>query len=313
MPTSHLVAIYMIMAGIFTPMLRYVSSVFPPLVQNGVRFTVGGLLILTISILRYLKNRESLTDFFLFVKQKYHLFLIIIVCMAITMVFMSLGLVHTSSFTGTMFATFGIPVTTIVAAIYFPDERKKATHFTFVIGMIICIIGSYIFMSQGSSTQVHSTKGTIYLTISVIAQVILNNIVKYITKEHSVIYTSTINSLGVGVLLLILSIFTGQFSALKTVQPWQVALLIFAGFYGIFMGMVLGFTLLKKTGLSNFNILQLTTPIVVAIFSYIFFNERNITFNQVKGAAIIILGSAICTFGRKVFNYIFNYIRSRLW
>ncbi len=308
MPTYILVIVYMIMAGTFTPILRHVSGVFSPFVQNGVRFLIGGLLILTLSILQYRKNKESFYDFIPFVKKKYYFFLMIIACMSITMVFMSLGLKYTSSFMCTMFVTFGIPATTVVAAIFFPDERKKVAHFTFIIGMIICMIGSYIFVQQGDM-QDYSTKGVIYLTISVVAQIILNNLIKYMTREHSVVYVSTINSLGVSVVLLILSVITGQIHELTTVPPIQIIILIFAGLYGIFMGMVLGFTLLKKTGISNFNILQLINPIVVAIFAYIFFNEKNISYNQIKGAIIIISGSAICIFGRKIYNY----LRSKSW
>ncbi len=308
MHTHILVIIYMILAGTFTPLLRYVSGVFSPFVQNGVRFTAGGILVLAIAIMHYLKNKESVMDFIPFVKRKYLLFITIIACMGTTMSFMSLGLKYTSSFTGTMFATFGIPFTTIIAAIFFQDERKKASHFTFIIGMIICIYGSYIFISDGAS-QVYDPKGIVYLTISVIIQVILNNLIKYITREHSVIYVSTINSLGVGISLLILSVFTGEIHELSAVPPIQVAILIFAGLHGVFMGMVLGFTLLKKTGLSNFNVLLLLTPVVVAVFAYIFFDERTITISQIRGSIYILIGSAICIFGRKFCNY----IRSQLW
>ncbi len=307
MPTYVLVIAYMILAGTFTPLLRYVSGVFSPIVQNGVRFTVGGLLILSIAITHYRKNKESVTDFIPFVKQKYLLFLAIILLMATTMSFMSVGLKYTSSFTGTMFSTFGIPFTTIIAAIYFPDERKKASHFTFIIGMIICVIGSYIFISDGAN-QVYDPRGIACLTVSVITQVILNNLIKYLTREHSVVYVSTINALGVGILLLTLAVITGQIKELSTVHPSQVVILIFAGLHGIFMGMVLGFTLLKKTGLSNFNVLLLITPIVVAIFAYIFFNERHITMNQIKGAIFILTGATFCVFGQKIYNR----IRSKL-
>ena len=85
----------------------------------------------------------------------------------------------------------------------------------------------------------------------------------------------------------------------------KIIILIFAGVYGIFVGMLVGFSVIKQNGITTFNIIQLLTPITTAIFSY-FIMKENISFTQFLGSSMILLGAYFCVFGKHTFNILLS-------
>ncbi|MDK2819105.1 MAG: DMT family transporter [Spirochaetota bacterium] len=304
---SHLPILFLILTSMAIPILRYTSLLFSPITNNSIRFLSGGVFLLIIALCRYRSKLPSL-----FPKQKY-IWSLLICCsflMSINMVYFIKGLSLSSAFTGSMFTTFGIPVTTLFAMLFFPDERKKSYNIFFFIGMIICIIGSMIFINQNNN-NIHSnsnnqfTSGTLFLSISICSQIILNNLIKYLSTQVPIIIIALCNSFGVGISLLILATITGDIQELSSVGIDKIIILIFAGVYGIFVGMLIGFSVIKQNGITTFNIIQLLTPITTAIFSY-FIMKENISFTQFLGSSIILLGAYFCVFGKHTFNILLN-------
>ncbi len=289
--------LFLVLTSFAVPLLRYTSLLFSPITNNGVRFISGSIFLFIIALFRY---KSKLLEFFP-KERKIQLLLLCTSClMSINMVFFIKGLSLSSAFTGSMFTTFGIPVTALVSMFYFPDERKKSFNIFFFTGMFICILGSLVFINRGGSDP-QANAGTFYLFISVCSQVVLNNLIKHIAHQLPVLIIGLFNSFLTGISLLILAFLTGSIKELATADTHSIVVLIFAGIYGIFVGMMIGFSVIKKNGITTFNIMQLLTPITTAMVSYIIMKET-ITPPQFLGGMIILVGAYICIFGKNNFN-----------
>ena len=289
--------LFLVLTSFAVPLLRYTSLLFSPITNNGVRFISGSIFLFIIALFRY---KSKLLEFFP-KERKIQLLLLCTSClMSINMVFFIKGLSLSSAFTGSMFTTFGIPVTALVSMFYFPDERKKSFNIFFFTGMFICILGSLVFINRGGSDP-QANAGTFYLFISVCSQVVLNNLIKHIAHQLPVLIIGLFNSFLTGASLLILAFLTGSIKELATADTHSIVVLIFAGIYGIFVGMMIGFSVIKKNGITTFNIMQLLTPITTAMVSYIIMKET-ITPPQFLGGMIILVGAYICIFGKNNFN-----------
>ena len=289
--------LFLVLTSFALPLLRYTSLLFSPLTNNGVRFMSGSIFLFIIALFRY---KSKLLDFFPKQKNLKILLLCTSCLMSINMVFFIKGLSLSSAFTGSMFTTFGIPVTALVSMFYFPDEREKSFNVFFFTGMFICVLGSLVFINRGGSDP-QANAGTFYLFISVCSQVVLNNLIKHIAHQLPVLIIGLFNSFLTGISLLILAFLTGSIKELATADTHSIVVLIFAGVYGIFVGMMIGFSVIKKNGITTFNIMQLLTPITTAMVSYIIMKET-ITPPQFLGGMIILVGAYICIFGKNNFN-----------
>ena len=289
--------LFLVLTSFAVPLLRYTSLLFSPITNNGVRFISGSIFLFIIALFRY---KSKLLEFFP-KERKIQLLLLCTAClMSINMVFFIKGLSLSSAFTGSMFTTFGIPVTALVSMFYFPDEREKSFNVFFFTGMFICVLGSLVFINRGGSDP-QANAGTFYLFISVCSQVVLNNLIKHIAHQLPVLIIGLFNSFLTGISLLILAFLTGSIKELATADTHSIVVLIFAGVYGIFVGMMIGFSVIKKNGITTFNIMQLLTPITTAMVSYIIMKET-ITPPQFLGGMIILVGAYICIFGKNNFN-----------
>ena len=298
--------LFLILTSLALPLLRYTSLLFSPLTNNGVRFMSGSIFLFIIALFRY---KSKLFDFFPKQKNLKILLLCTSCLMSINMVFFIKGLSLSSAFTGSMFTTFGIPVTALVSMFYFPDERKKSFNIFFFTGMFICVLGSMVFINRGNSDP-QANSGTFYLFISICTQVILNNLIKYVAHQLPILIIGLFNSFFTGSSLLILAILTGNIKELAIADTHSIVVLIFAGIYGIFVGMIIGFSVIKKNGITTFNIMQLLTPITTAVVSYIAMKET-ISSSQFLGGVIILIGAYICIFGKRSFNFLLKKIQKK--
>ena len=291
---------FLILSGFAVPLLRYTSLHFSAINNNAIRFLSGGIVLLIIALIRFRSQFPTILGT-IGKNPKVLLLLGVSSCtMAINMVCFIKGLSLTSAFTGSVFTTFGIPLSTLLSCALYKDERERSLNKKFLMGMSICLIGSLLFVFQGSASQgTFISEGALYLIVSMIAQIFLSNIIKYLSKTIPVLLIGTINSLLTGTILLSITFFTGSIYDLNNSSTMQIGILIFAGMYGITVGMLLGFSIIKTQGVATFNILQLLIPIFSALFAYLLMGET-IDSQQVLGASIILSGSYLCIFNKKV-------------
>lgn len=170
------------------------------------------------------------------------------------------------------------------------EKNKK-----FIIGNIIAIIGSLIFVINGTKvTDIGSdfTLGALFLISAIFIQSIQNLIVKYISKDISSIVISAITSTMTGIIYMLVAINTGKIYQLQETSNGLIIGLIFARIYGMLTGMMMAFYIVQKQGIVIFNSIQLIVPLSTAIIGYFTLNEK-ITLLQCIGAIIVILGCVI--------------------
>ena len=279
--------IYIILMGFGLPIMRFMSIHFETINNNAVRFLSGGFLFILIYIFKF-------RDEFMKIKQKPTLILklLLLSCfMTGNMYFFMNGLKETSVLVGSIFGILAMPLASIMAALFFKDERDKVKQKNFYIGSILIIAGSLLFVIHGNKVNESSDflKGFLFLGIAIFIQSIQNLVVKNIAKElHTVIISASAATLS-GIVYLTIAIESGEIVQLSEVSQGLLIGLVLSGIYGMLTGMLMAFYIVQKQGVVVFNILQLLVPLSASIVGYFTLGEK-IDFIQGSGAIVIILG-----------------------
>lgn len=279
---------YVILIGLGFPIMRYMSLKFDTVNNNGVRFLAGGIVFVIICFFKYKDDIKKLYNKpTLLVK-----FLVLSLFMTSNMYFIMSGLQKTTALTGSIFNIIAMPLAVIMTAIFYQDERKKATSVRFIIGAILTLAGSLIFVCSGKSLGGIGNEfylGVLYLAIGITIQTFQNIFVKQIAKELPVILISAVTATTSGIAYLVYSFLTGKIDQLFVVDRSLFLFLILAGIYGMTTGMLMAFYIVKKYGIITFNLLQLLVPLATAFMAYITLGEK-IGVLQLIGGAIVIVG-----------------------
>lgn len=279
--------IYIILMGFGLPIMRFMSIHFETINNNAIRFLSGGFLFILICIFKF-------RDEFMKIKQKPTLILklLLLSCfMTGNMYFFMNGLKETSALAGSIFGILAMPLASIMAALFFKDERDKVKQKNFYIGSILTIAGSLLFVIHGNKVSESSDflKGFLFLGIAIFIQSVQNLVVKNIAKElHTVIISASAATLS-GIVYLIIAIKSGEIVQLSEVSQGLLIGLVLSGIYGMLTGMLMAFYIVQRQGVVVFNILQLLVPLSASIVGYFTLGEK-IDFIQGGGAIVIILG-----------------------
>ena len=286
---SFLFIAYVVLIGMGFPILRYASVNFDTLNNNAVRFLSGGVLFLLIIMLKHRSEvRKIFKDPILAAK-----LLLIGVLMTANMYFFMSGMRLTTALTGSVFCVLALPVTTIMASIFYLDERKKASNPRFVLGCLLAIAGSliFIFNAHQAGSSENFMLGSLFWTIAITIAAIQNLLVKNISnKIHTMVICASTATIA-GLINLAIAIYTGKIEQLSDTSNSLIVFLIFAGMYGMLTGMLMAFHIIKKSGVITFNMLQIMVPLSTAIVAYLTLGEK-ISLIQAIGAAIVVIGCA---------------------
>ncbi|WP_067139046.1 DMT family transporter [Oceanivirga salmonicida] len=286
-----LAIMYVIFMGFNYPMLRFLSTRFSVYSNNGLRFLAGGLFLLLIS---YMKYREYLK--IVFKDKKMFLSIMSISILAsIYMYFLMEGLKYTSSLSASIFGILGMPISLIMASFVFKDERKKVKNIRFIIGSIIAILGSFVFIFYSKNANAQSSNyilGYVFLMISILANSIQNIFFKIMSKKLPSIIIATMISLVMGIVFILLSYFTNNIYELLNASHILILFIMLSGIYGIVTGLLLSLKILHQYGIVVFNILQLLVPISTAVVAYILLNE-SINVMQILSSLLIVISCTV--------------------
>ncbi|QHB17384.1 MULTISPECIES: DMT family transporter [Mannheimia] len=281
---------YILLMGLGFPIMRYMSIHFETINNNAVRFLSGGLVFVFICILRFRNEIRKII-----INPKIISWLIILgFFMTLNMFFFINGIKYTSALAGSIFGIIAMPLAVSMAAIFYKDEREKVKSWWFVLGAILSILGSLIFVfNNGSSLDGNDfIKGSLFLSIAILIQSVQNLIVKKVSKNlHAIMISASTATLS-GLIYLIISIETNTILELNSVPSSLLIGLSLAGIYGMLTGMLMAFYIVQKEGVVTFNIIQLLIPLSTAFIGYITLGET-ITLLQVFGAIIVIIGCTI--------------------
>ncbi|MGQ0287041.1 DMT family transporter [Pasteurellaceae bacterium 22721_9_1] len=279
--------LYVLLMGFGFPIMRFMSLHFETLNNNAVRFISGGLLFILICAIKYRTEVQKIIA----EPQLLVYLLVLAIFMTVNMYFFIKGLQYTSALAGSIFGILAMPLAVIMAAIFFPDERAKATQKHFYLGSLLAIIGSLMFVlySDKSSGSDHFLIGAFFLFIAIFIQSIQNLIVKKVAQKlHAIVISASTATLS-GILYLSLACYTGKITQLQHIELNLLFGLALAGIYGMLTGMLMAFYIVQKQGVVVFNLIQLIVPLSTAVIGYFTLGET-INFSQAIGAIIVVLG-----------------------
>lgn len=280
---------YVLAIGLNIVLLRYFSLHIDALNNNGVRFSVGGGVLLL--FLLYKSRAELLA---LFRQPKLLLCCILVgLMMCANMYFWLKGAAVTSSVTAAIAGVLAMPFGVLVAAIFFQDERDKIKSKRFWFGCGLTICGSLGFVWYGKAVAVGEgfLLGAFFLLCSIFIRNLQNLVVKFVNNKINVFTLSCVTSLTTGFVSLTLSQQAGKIGeivAMPSVWLWS---LIAIGVYAIFVGMVLTFHVIQKQGLVTYQILELLMPVSAGVIAYFALGEQ-LSALQLLFALIVMGGAA---------------------
>lgn len=280
---------YVFGIGLNIVLLRYLSHYFDPLNNNGVRFVVGGMLLLLIvwwkfcSALKMLRKHPSLILIGISVG----------LMMAANMFFWLKGVLITNAVTASIFGVLAMPFGVLIAALFFHDERQKIKSGVFWLGSLLTVVGSLGFIWHGKSIAVDEgfLLGSFFLFLSITIRNIQNLVVKF-AKSLNVFALSMMTSLTTGFISLFFSQQAGKIAEISATSDWLFYTLIAVGIYAILVGMVLTFHIIQTQGLITYQVLELMMPISTAIIAYFVLGEE-ISLIQLGFALIVIFGAGV--------------------
>lgn len=281
---------YVILMGLGFPIMRYMSLNFDTLNNNAVRFISGGVLFCIFCLLKYKNHLKKIN-----IKTALLLF-VLSIFMTCNMFFFINGIKNTSALSGSVFSILAMPLGILVASLFFIDERERAFNYEFITGALIAILGSFLFIFNDHflSSSSFNYIGFIFLTIAICIQSIQNVIVKIVAQYLPAIVISASTATISGLMFLLLAIKTGVISELSVTSKDLLILLVLAGIYGMFTGMLMAFYIVKTQGVTIFNVTQLLIPVSTGIFGYFTLGEK-VDVIQAIGAVIIIAGCVFAT------------------
>lgn len=292
MNNSILSVIYVMLAGIGFPIMRYMSLNFHTLNNNAVRFISASIFLFLISLYKYPYELKKIYKSFSLLSKLF----ILGIFMTSNMFFFMNGIKNTSALTGSLFSILSMPLGMFTASLFFKDEREHLKNWKFLLATLTSILGSLLFLfSNNLATKNIFLEGAFFLFVAILIQSFQNILVKNISNYLHPIIISTSTSFIAGFLFLCLSIQSGVINELKYSSNILLFVLSLAGVYGIFTGMLMAFYIVKKQGIVMFNFLQLLVPISTSFSAYLFLGEK-ISFVQILATGIIVVS---CLFLRK--------------
>ena len=168
---------------------------------------------------------------------------------------------------------------------------------------MLILTGTYIFIiSSGTHITRHFyLKAWIYFGIVIIIRGFQNISVKNSSSNVSVNTTGVFTVLWACIIFFLISWLSKEGAGLSSHCIEDISLLFFSGLLGLITGVGIGFFIIKFNGIIVFNIVSITTPVVTAVFGYIFLNENFNTLRWIS-AGIILIGSYIAIYHRTKLN-----------
>lgn len=297
MSRNFLVAfVYVLLMGLNYPIVRYISLYFDGSTNNAFRFATGGLILLAITTASAKYRRQ----YWYLWQRKQYLFRLLALCVFNTLgaTLFVLGLKNTSAVTASLFGIIGMPVTILIVALFFVDERKKALRFKFFLGSTIAILASIVFVLAGngnSDAQGNFILGVIFFTVNIFVGACSSLFIKGIAgRIHPFVVTCITNIFSSSAFAITKFIdykITGQAADLAAAQWWHLVGVSLIGLIATFLG-ILYVQIIKTQGVIIYNILQLIIPLATAVISFYILGE-SINLLQILSALFVIAGCVI--------------------
>jgi drug/metabolite transporter (DMT)-like permease len=280
----------------------------PPIIAAGYRFTLAGILIYSVIVIRGIKIQTDKTAIKLYI------------AMALFSFVFPYGLIYwaeqfvPSGLTAVLYAVYPFSIA-IFTTIMIPSEKIGVNK---IIGMIVSFTGLYIIFSGSFTGDLNNyVTGMIVIILSAIMQsAIAVSIKKYGNHLHS-LAMNFYPMLIAGIVLTIYGVISGLMSSHSSAglpADWSARVFgvfnfksVFSIFYLALFGSLITFTcyywLLKRVNIIIVSLITFITPVIALFLGWLFYREE-LSIHQSVGCVLVLTGLLIAIFGNigKVFN-----------
>ncbi len=199
------------------------------------------------------------------------------------------GLALTSAAMGGIISAVGIPLTIILAALVFHDERRIATNRYFAAGAAVAAVGTAGVVLTGTDNALSYSTGVLWLLLATTI-----GAVRYIALKKLVLRINPVVVAMVGCLITTcafgtISFYSGQMREFFSLAPHVILIAVLSGVGGILVGAALHLVLVKRIGISVVTILRLVIPLWTAALAFVLIGDV-LSPTQCAFGLVVILG-----------------------
>lgn len=279
---------YILLLGAGFPILRYMSLYFDVNNNNMVRFFAGSAVLFCYGLWKYRSQYAMVFKS----KNLSGKVLALGILMTTNMYLFIQGLSATSAVTGSIFSILAMPLAIGLAAFFYADERERVKQPQFYWGSLLAIMGALFFVLQkNGTTEINGdfVLGAAFLFLAISIQGVQSLVIKSMNNQVNAVVISTFTAFFAALFNFVISLSADKISQLSLVSEGLLLGLVFAGIYGIVVGMFMSFQIVQKQGIVTYNLLQLIVPFAAAVFAFISLDER-LNLWQILSGIVVILG-----------------------
>ncbi len=207
------------------------------------------------------------------------------------------GLALTSAAVGGIIRVIGIPLTIILAAVVFHDERRIATNRYFAAGAAVAAVGTVgVALCASDSAPSYST-GVLWLLLATTIGAVRHIAMKKLVLRINPIVVAMGDCLIATCVFGTISLHSGQMRKFFFLAPHVILIAVLSGVGGLLVGAALHLVLVKRIGISALTILGLVIPVWTAALAFVLIGD--------------ILSPAQCVFGLVVISGCFLSFSAR--
>lgn len=286
--TLLLPILYPIAAAVIPIMMRYLSGQYDNLTLLSATFVIGTLPMWAVVFIRYRADLRQV------LRQRRLLVVMLLTGLLVTamnLLYLE-GLRRTSTVLYGLMMMLAVPMTTLTAALIFPDERRGITHPSFIIGSALSI-GATLGLVLSRGSLMADPSGAIMLVVATIIYVIFGLAMKYLVQYTPPLCASTVTCSFTAVFLFLGALFWGDLSIVLQRSLANNGLLVFYSIYGLGVTGAIYTILIQRSGvvLASFA-QQLAAPLFVALFSVVLLGE-SLSLLQVIYTIVLLFGCAL--------------------
>lgn len=261
-------------------LIKLLSNYFSVNVQNFFRYSSATLILVVISRLNL---RIS------FSKQCILEVLIAAVLVFLFQVLAVTGLYMTTSTIASILLKLNVVFTSILAYIFFEEERKIISSKAFILGIILASIGVIGFSIKDIHSSIVLDIGAVLTAFSSLVWSLYTIVVKRLVVRNDPLVMTTIVYSIASILFLPLA-FTEDLVSQIIGAPFEIIIILtISGILSVGIGNWMNFIAIKDVGVSLPAVLQLLVPVLVGVFSYLILCEE-ISLRTVVFGFMVILG-----------------------
>ena len=300
-PDLSLLLLYVLLSPAVPISVRFLTGHFDSWTQNFYRFSTGAVTLLVIALLWF---RPALGQALRSRRAMWAAALLGLSCVLGQYLTVE-ALTRIPAGLGVLIRLIGLPLNLVTAMVLFRDERHVASRGRLVAGAALAMAGAAGVTLFKSTTQ-HAiadgetwqyTLGCVFMLASTAVDCAFLLLAKRLVTSAPPMGAATVTVALQTLFCLPPTLLWGNLSRVAAAPAGANAVLFASGAYGILIGVVLNFIVVRKAGLVRLNFAVLASPIVTAAFGYVLLNDR-LTMLQAAFGSIVIAGCLLVLLSR---------------